>query len=230
LFCEAVSALSPSRVVTDSDSIEQYYLRRYHCRSRMIAYGAEAPASVPGPETFGLEAGRYLLYVSRLEPENNPELVIRAYSQVQTDWPLVVVGGNPYHPEYVQHLQEIADPRVRLTGAVYGDGYWTLQKGAGVFVTAFEIGGTHPALVEAMAAGNALLYLNTVEGRETVADAGLPFELTVDDLAEKMRTVIGDDALRQRLQERGRARVAERFSWDAVTGQYEALFRELLGK
>jgi len=230
LFCEAVSAVSPSRVVTDSDSIRQYYLRRYHCHSSMIVYGAEAPANVPEAATFGLESGRYLLYVSRLEPENNPEIVIRAYGQVKTDWPLLVVGGNPYNQAYVNHLQSIADPRVRFTGAVYGDGYWTLQKGASIFVTAFEIGGTHPALVEAMAAGNALLYLDTVEGRETVADAGLPFTLQVDDLAAKMRQVLEDDALRHKLQEKGLVRVAERYSWEAVTGQYEALFQQLLGR
>lgn len=229
LFCEAISVVSPSRVVTDSDSIEQYYLRRYHCHSSRIAYGAEVPANVPEAETFGLESGRYLLYVSRLEPENNAELVIRAYAQVATDWPLVVVGGNQYNQPYVDHLHTISDPRVRFTGAVYGDGYWTLQKGAAIFVTAFEIGGTHPALVEAMAAGNALLYLDTAEGRETVADAGLPFALQVDDLAAKMRQVLNDAALRQQLQQKGLARAAKLFSWEAVTGQYEDLLQELLG-
>jgi len=47
LFCEALSALTPSRVVTDSVSIQSYYRRRYGCSSTMIAYGAEAPAQVP---------------------------------------------------------------------------------------------------------------------------------------------------------------------------------------
>jgi glycosyltransferase involved in cell wall biosynthesis len=229
-LCEVLSSLTPSHVVTDSYSIQQYYRQRYRCSSRMIAYGAEALGNVAGPEKFGLEPGRYLLYVSRLEPENNPELVIRAYGRVSTDWPLVIVGGNPYNPEYVRHLESISDPRVRFTGAVYGEGYWTLQQGAGVFVSAFEIGGTHPALVEAMAARNAVLYLNTVEGRETVADAGLPFEHEVEDLAEKLRLVIADEKLRSELQGRGLARVAQHYTWDAITAQYEALFSELIGR
>ena len=84
-------------------------------------------------------------------------------------------------------------------------------------------------LVEAMAAGNALLYLDTVEGRETVADAGLPFALEVDDLAAKMTGLLDDDALRQQLQQKGLARVAQHYSWETVTGQYEALLQELLG-
>ena len=230
LFCEIVAVVSPSRVVTDSDSIQEYFLDRYGCRSTMIAYGAEAPPEVPGPEAFGLEPGRYLLYVSRLEPENNPELVIRAYAQVETNWPLVIVGGNPYNEAYVNHLKSIANPRVRFPGAVYGEGYWTLQKNAGIFVTAFEIGGTHPALVEAMAAGNVLLYLNTVEGRETVGDAGLGFDLDASDLAGKMRRLLDDAELRAQLRQRGLARVAEKYSWEAIAARYEALFGELLGR
>ena len=45
---------------------------------------------------FGLEPNRYILYVSRLEPENNAHLVIEAYERVETDLPLVIVGGAPY--------------------------------------------------------------------------------------------------------------------------------------
>jgi glycosyltransferase involved in cell wall biosynthesis len=228
-FCEFLSAFTPTRTVTDSLSIQEYYRKRYRCSSNMIAYGAEAPATVPGPEASGLTSGRYVLYVSRLEPENNPELVIRAYREVPTDWPLVIVGGNPYHPEYVAHLKQIADSRVIFTGAVYGDGYWTLQKNAGIFVCAFEIGGTHPAIVESMAAGNAVLFLNTTEGRETVADSGIAFEHEPADLAEKLRLLISDDARRDALRRRALARVAQHYTWDAITSQYEALFAELLG-
>jgi glycosyltransferase involved in cell wall biosynthesis len=228
--CEAFSAFTPTRVVTDSVAIQDYYRKRYGCTSSMIAYGADAPANVSGPESFGLTAGRYLLYVTRLEPENNPELVIRAYAQITTDWPLVIVGGNPYRPEYVEYLKSIADPRVILTGSVYGDGYWTLQKGAGLYVSACEVGGTHPTLVEAMAAGNGILFLNTPENRETVADAGVSFERSQEDLAEKLKTLLADHDKRSDLARRARLRSAQYYTWDAITRQYETLFTELLGR
>jgi glycosyltransferase involved in cell wall biosynthesis len=230
LFCEAVSAFTPSRVVTDSLSIERYYRERYRCSSRMIAYGAEFPGQVPGPERFQLTPGRYLLYVSRLEPENNPELVIRAYREVATDWPLVVVGGNPYHPEYAEYLQSIADPRVRFTGAVYGEGYWTLQKGAALFISGCEVGGTHPTLVEAMAAGTPVLYLDKEENRETVADAGVAFQANVTSLAETLTQLIADESRRANLAQRALLRAAQHYSWSAITAQYEELFEQLLGR
>ena len=120
--------------------------------------------------------------MSRLEPENQADLVIRAYRDVPGDMPLLIVGDAPYADAYKRSLRELAaaDPRVRLTGAIYGDGYRDLQRGALAYVQATSVGGTHPALVEAMGAGNAVLAFGTPENREVVGDAGLIF----DDEAE----------------------------------------------
>lgn len=74
----------PNVVVTDARSIERYYLKRYRKTSRYIPYGASPPGPVGSEELarLGLEAGNYLLYVSRLEPENNALLVVRAFEKV----------------------------------------------------------------------------------------------------------------------------------------------------
>ncbi len=230
-FCEALAVLTPTRVLTDSLAIQNYYRRRYHRDSAMIAYGAEAPDNLlAGPERFGLERTRYILYVSRFEPENNPDLVLRAYAQVRTDWPLVMVGDNPYRPEYVEQLKAMADSRVMFTGAVYGDGYWILQKNAGIYISGCEIGGTHPAMVEAMAAANPTLYLDTAENRETMGDTAIPFSHDPAELAQKLDALLRDGMLRDDLSVRARKRAATVFSWDTITRQYEALFEELAGK
>ncbi|HEU5334766.1 MAG TPA: DUF1972 domain-containing protein, partial [Terriglobales bacterium] len=107
LLCEFLSAHTPTQLLTDAVAIRDYYRRRYRRDSAMIAYGAEVPSlpEVPWDEhDFGVRPRGYILYVCRLEPENNPELVLRAYSKLQTEWPLVVVGDNKYTPGYVEHL------------------------------------------------------------------------------------------------------------------------------
>src|SRR5271157_2313147 len=110
-FCEWMSSFSSNQLVTDARVIHDYYLSRYGSESLIIGYGSEAPTSdysSEGPVSdyslngFNLEAGRYLLYVSRLEPENNPDLVLRSWRRVRSDWPLVVVGDNPYKPNYIE--------------------------------------------------------------------------------------------------------------------------------
>ena len=113
-LCEWMSSFSSNQLVTDAQAIHDYYLSKYGSESLIIGYGSEAPESdysSEGPASdyslngFNLEAGRYVLYVSRLEPENNPDLVLRAWRNVRSDWPLVVVGDNPYKPNYLQQLK-----------------------------------------------------------------------------------------------------------------------------
>ena len=230
-LCEWLALVTPTAMVTDARVMQDYYWKRYGKWSWLIAYGAEPRAvgdARPLLRQLGLEPKRYVLYVSRLEPENNPELVVRGFRRAQTDWKLAMVGGNPYRPDYVEKLRQTRDPRIAFTGPIYGDGYWQLQKNAGVYVHATEVGGTHPALIEAMSCGNAVLYLNTPENVEVAGDAGLPFSHSADDLAEKLGRVLRDGELRAELGRRALARAQEHYTWDKIADEYEHLFARLL--
>jgi glycosyltransferase involved in cell wall biosynthesis len=229
-LCELLSTYTPTRVVTDARAIQDYYWQRYGKKSEMIGYGAEPPSTSNHFASFGLSSRRYILYIARLEPENNPELVLGAYRNLQTDWPLVIVGGNPYQPVYVRQLESLAGRRVIFTGPVYGDAYWSLQKNAGVYVFAGEIGGIHPALVEAMAAGNAILYLDTAANRETARDCGIPFHPEESDLAKKLEQLIAVPGRIDELRRRAETVARETYGWDNVVDQYEALFVGMLRK
>ena len=229
-FCEWMSSFSSSRLVTDARTIHDYYAAKYGAKSTVIGYGSEMPKGDYNLNGFRLEPGRYVLYVSRLEPENNPELVLRSWRQVRSDWPLVMVGDNRYKPEYLEDLRSLADDRVVFTGAIYGDGYWALQKHAGIFVFACEIGGVHPALIEAMAAQNATLYLDTPENCETAGDAAMPYSKNEADLAEKLQNLLENEAERERWGFRARERAQELFAWEAIAKKYESLFEELTSK
>jgi glycosyltransferase involved in cell wall biosynthesis len=227
-FCELLSTYTPTRVVTDARAIQDYYWQRYGKKSEMIGYGAEPPVMSNHFDSFGLSSRRYILYIARLEPENNPELVLRAYRDLRTDWPLVVVGGNPYQPSYVRQLEALADRRVIFTGPVYGDAYWSLQKNAGVFVFAGEIGGIHPALVEAMVAGNAILYLDTPANRETTRDCGIPFHAAENDLSAKLEELIAAHDRIEELGHQAQAVARNVYGWVKVVEQYEELFVRML--
>jgi glycosyltransferase involved in cell wall biosynthesis len=140
-----------------------------------------------------------------------------------------VVGGNPYAPKYEEALRALAGRRVVFTGRVYGDRYWDLQRDAGMFVMAGEVGGTHPSLVEAMAAGSAVLYLDTPENSETVGEAGIAFKKSVSDLAEKLQYAIASPDMRDRVSALARERAAAFYSWNVIAAQYESLLSEACG-
>jgi len=234
LVGERLATILPNEIISDAAVISAYYQDRYHARSTMIPYGSTILERMPPPDLseYGLQPGEYLLYVSRLEPENNAYLVIDAYRDVPGDVPLVIVGDAPYATAYKNKLVELAarDSRVRMLGAIYGDGYRDLQRAALAYIQATEVGGTHPALIEAMGAGNVVLAMSTPENREVTAGTALLFSDRAS-LAEAMARVLGPD--RDSL---GKLAVAARehamkvYTWDAVTDAYEELLTRLARK
>jgi glycosyltransferase involved in cell wall biosynthesis len=236
LVGERLALTYPNAIVSDADVIRDYYLERYGHASTVISYGAPLLDREPVPdlEPYGVPAtvrpGDYVLYVSRLEPENQADLVIEAYRQVPGDVPLLIVGDAPYAHAFKRRLDALAarDARVHLLGAVYGQGYRDLQRAARVYVQATSVGGTHPALIEAMAAGNAIAAFGTPENREVVSDAGLLFDNAAGLATVLTRLLDPSEAqFAEDLRAAARARAAQRYSWDAVTDRYLALWASL---
>ena len=228
--CEWISTFTPTRVVTDAESIRDYYRDRYGKESTVIGYGSDIPEGDFGLDGFNLQPEQYVLYVSRMEPENNPELVLAAWRKVRSDWPLVMVGDNRYDSGYLDRLKEQGDERVMFTGAVYGNGYWALQKHAGAFVFACEVGGVHPALIEAMASESAVLYLESPENNETAGDAAIRYSKSADDLAARLQSLLDDPAARRQWAARAGERARQLYRWDTVAEKYDNLFGELLNR
>lgn len=227
---ECLSTLLPDRIVTDAEAIRRYYRETWFADSVFIPYGADTTLAETreAPERLGLEAGRYFLYVSRLEPENHALDVREAFELVPApEMKLALIGDAPYASEYISRVRETKDPRVVIPGAIYGTGYLELGTWCFAYIHATEVGGTHPALIEAMARGALVLYLDTVENREVCGDAGIAWTNQAE-LTACMNVVLGmTESERNTYRERALKRVRERYDWDAVTAQYEALLSGL---
>ena len=232
LAAERLATILPNVMVTDAQVIQDYYLARYNAESQMIAYGSEVERRPDraAVRRWRAEPNRYVLYVSRLEPENNARLVIEAFKKVRTAYRLLIVGDAPYAHDYITDLKERArgDKRIVFTGFVFGQDYRALQQNAYCYVHATEVGGTHPALLEAMGYGNCVLTLATPENIEAVGDAGIPYADEFD-LAEKLQRVLRDGSLVQSYRNRAQIRVQRYYDWDRVVDQYERLFAQMSG-
>ena len=226
-LCERLSTLVPNVMVTDAGVIQDYYRKAYGKDSVMIPYGTPVGRH-PMPDvvrSFGLEPDRYVLYVSRLEPENNAHQVIDAFEGVQSDLQLAIVGGAPYATQYIARLKSTKDPRIKFLGFVYGDGYRALQQSAFAYVQATEVGGTHPALIEAMGYGNCVLAYGTPENTEVLGGAGFLYQ-SVEQLRAQLQQLACNPEMRIPAQESAAHR-AGGYSWESVTDRYEALFHEM---
>ncbi len=227
LLSEWLATWCCSALVTDAQKIREYYLERYRKNSFFIPYGAEVGKveETDAVRGLGLEPGKYVLYVSRMEPENNALMVRQAFEKVNTDFKLALVGDAPYAADYIRQVKDTRDPRIVIPGAIYGGGYHQLQSHSAVYVQATEVGGTHPALIEAMGRGALVLYLSTPESAEVAGDTAVAF---TGDLVTKLQWAVDvSEEERSAWGYRAMRRIETLYSWNVVTDAYEALFRQL---
>jgi len=141
----------------------------------------------------------------------------------------VIVGDAPYAEEYIARLKAVHDPRVIFTGYCFGEGYWELASNAYLFVETSGVGGTHPALVEAMAFGNCIVAHDTAENRETVDSAGFVYDGAsgAAALAPLLQQLVDTPSLVAAYRQKAAARATAYYSWEKVTDEYEAMFKRL---
>lgn len=229
---EHFSGWFPHAVVTDAQTIQEYYRNKHRLETVFIPYGSPARslASRGTLDRLGLEPGKYLLYVSRLEPENNADLVLRAYLEADIQTPLVLVGDAPYSDSYISQLRRMASQgNVLMPGSIYGKGYWELLSHCLLYFHATEIGGTHPALLEAMGAGSLVIVNDTPENREVMESCGLLHDFRdMEGLSVLIREVVDQSQEYASLRKAAQQRIRQQYNWEKVTDQYERLFHELV--
>ncbi len=228
-FAEWLAArVAADLLVTDAEAMSSYYRRTYGKDPVFIPYGArviDAPA--PGSlRRWGLSPGGFDLVVCRLEPENNVDTIIREHRSSGTDRELVIVGDARYPSAHERGLRQMEDPgRVRFLGAVY-EGVDDLYAGCRLYLHGHEVGGMNPGLLRAMGAGACVLALDTPFNREAVGTAGRFWRLEAGSLQDEIAWTSGAGRVEE-LSTAARARIAERFSWDAAADRHDRTLRAL---
>ena len=230
---EHMSAAVATIAVTDSEAVADLYEARFGRRLLAIPYGADLPdpGTTEALDGLGLEPGKYILFVGRLVPENNAHLLVAAYAKLDTDWPLVIVGDAPYADDYIAALKAGAGENVLFPGYVFGDGYAELVNNCGVMCVPTEVGGTHPVIVEAMAAGAPLVVSDHPPNMEVVGNAAATFSLAAApaSLVEVLFRLLADPQRRRQLGGAASERAARDFGWDRCASRYLALIAALRG-
>lgn len=235
-LAEYLATKLPTAYITDSQVVQGYYLDRFGDKPSYIPYGSDVEI-VPAGETlarFGLKPKQYVLFVGRLVPENYAHHLVEAFQGLDTDLKCVIVGDAAYAAEYVASLKASAegDSQIVFTGYVFGTGYHELGSNAYIFVETSGVGGTHPALVEAMAFGNCVVVHDTLENLETIGDAGFAYDGKVgkDSLRQVLQHLLSEPELVEEHRQRACRRAQTYYTWEAVTDAYESLFHQLCAK
>ncbi len=223
---EWIATRTANRLIVDAEGIGEH-MRTRHRRlppTTMIPYGVEARAVgslEERLEEYGLQKDRYCLVVCRIEPENHVLEILRGYAAIDTEVPLIVVGGLRDGDEYCDRLRSLASDKIRFLGGVYDqERLWALRLGCRAYLHGHSVGGTNPSLLEAMAAGNAVIAHDNVFNREVLGAAGW-FFAGPEDLAERAADVLAlPEEEHANVADRVRKRVAQEYSWDSVCQRY----------
>jgi glycosyltransferase involved in cell wall biosynthesis len=227
---ERLAGVTADLVITDSRWVQSYYLKRYGKESVYIAYGTDLIDYPAGKalRKYGLSRNGYFLYVSRFEPENNPLLVREAYDEIRNPAKkLVMVGDAPYAGSYIKKVKDTKNPDIVFTGYLFGNAYRELLSNAYCYIQATEVGGTHPALVEAMGAGRCVLANDVPGHREVLRDAGIYYKGR-EDLVAKLRELMAAGPLIEEKASMANKIATDEYTWEKITDEYEQIFKKVL--
>ena len=229
-LAEYLATRLPTQHLTDSKVVQGYYVDRFQDKPPYIPYGSDVEIVPPGETLaqFGLEPNQYILFVGRLVPENCVHHLVEAFRELETELKCVIVGDAPYAEKYIQWLKRLAkgDNRIVFTGYIFGKGYLELGSNAYIFVETSGVGGTHPALIEAMAFKNCVVTHNTPENLETIGKAGFAYDGKIggEDLQKVLSFLIANPPLIDEYSQLAWQRAQTHYSWEAITDAYEHLF------
>lgn len=218
-------AVSANTLICDSRAIGAIWEDLFGRESRFIPYGAPVLED-PGREEIeraGIPADPYLLVVARLVPENNVELVLDALDLLGDQGPrAIVVGSANFDSPIERRLEAMQDRgRVRWLGHVSNQELLSeLWANSSVYVHGHSVGGTNPALLQALGAGAPTLALDTAFNREVLPHSDQLFSHDPADLAERIRAVVDSEERRRELAERGQEIIRSRYLWDDVCEAY----------
>lgn len=230
-FSEWLSTKLANRIVADSHGIQDYYRTYYKVDSSFIAYGAYIRKSI-APEllkSMNLISGEYFLQITRFEPENNPLLTIQAYKKLDTNKKLVLVGAVPYPSEYSRKIYKESCDNIILPGSIYDQRLLNeLWCNCFAYIHGNEVGGTNPALLQAMANGCFTIAIDVPFSHDVLANGGIFYKKCPEDLADKMRWALDHPYILSHYKSLAVDRISVSYSWDNVADSYEALFNEIL--
>jgi glycosyltransferase involved in cell wall biosynthesis len=180
-----IAAKSNLTLVTDSKAIQDWYRDEYRKDSVCIPYGGCQNAEADQTHTWREEnAGDYFLVVARPEPENQILEMCSAFLNSTSPWRLIVVGA-PAHPTpYWKKVQRLVGEsgRVQLAGSIYDhESLCELYMGARGVIHGHTVGGTNPALVDALSHGCPVFAHANPYNREVVG-VGSPMWSDISEL------------------------------------------------
>ena len=223
-----VTARWATEIIVDAKAIGSHWLENFGRAGHFIPYGGEARQSTdPAP----LPKGSYVLVVARFVPENTLLEFFEAAPALAETHDVVIVGSTGFGGDLDDRARRLAEQHARITwlGHVSDDALLhALWADAGAYFHGHSVGGTNPALVQAMALGAPVVARDTVYNREVLGDHAVFTAPDPESIVTSIRSVLADPERRATMSASAKRRAADVYSWQKVCAAYERLLRAQL--
>lgn len=216
-----------NHLVADHPKIKEHLATRVSAdKITMIPYGGDQveSADIDLLTPYGIEPQQYSIIIARPEPENSFLEMVRAFSKVQRNHKLVVLGNfTPQSNTFHGQVMDAASDEVIFPGAIYeAPVVQALRFFSRFYLHGHRVGGTNPSLVEGLGAGCAVIAHDNHFNR-WVAGPGAVYFQDEPACAAVFDRLLADDAAMTRMKAASLARFHERFTWPQVLREYEEL-------
>lgn len=228
---EKAAATKADGLIVLSSTAKDYFRSTYGAEAVVIPNGIEARRPLPASEIatrWGLERDSYILYLGRLVPEKRADLLIDAFSRLNTNKRLVIAGGGSDTSGFEASLRQQAasDGRVIFTGFVTGRPLAELYSNAYAYVLPSDIEGMPLSLLEAMSYGCCCVTSDIPECADVLAGSGKTFKHgDADDLLRVLAGLINAPEFAGDLGEAAKSHVLSTYDWDSVVERTLEIYR-----
>lgn len=226
---EAFTAKTNHHLAMCSEGQVRYFKEEYGKDSVCIPGAVNLPASDAGMSSdvldrFGLEKGKFFLFMGRLVQDKNPDYLIRAFRAAQLQgFKLVIAGANDAMPEYVSMLHSLGEgcPDVVFTGAVYGEDKARLLRDAYCFCLPSTIEGLSIVMMEAASYQLPTIASDIDANREFLKDDAVYVRPeNEEDLVEALRYAASHPEELEHLKQVNYKKILDTYTWDKVALRY----------
>ena len=210
-------------VLAPSDSIKSELERHMRVPIGIFSRGVDTELFAPSYRRRNDGEPARILYVGRLAPEKNIQMLAQAFGQMEQDAVLQIVGEGPLY----DCLRRSRDQRVQVLGLMHGEELSTTYASADVFAYPSRTDTFGNAVLEAMSSGLPAIVMDEGGPKEIVTDGHDGFVVSdAQTMRQRLAQLVSDDDLRNRMARNARA-TAEARSWDAAFGHLFESYRRV---
>ena len=232
---EMLGARFAHSMITVSQTIRGLVRDKHGIAAKYIPNGVVLPDRISaGPvlEKFGLAKGRYVVAVGRLVPEKGFHDLMEAFSRLDCDWKLALVGDADHEDAYSLGLKAKAKntPGVVMTGFQKGAALGELYSNAGLFVLPSYHEGLPIVGLEAMSYELPMILSGIPANREIAEPQELFPVGNVEALAAKIKSFLDTPEFfsSAEILARKRERLDQEFNWDRIAEQTAQVYQAVV--